>query len=138
MKVFWRHDDAWYAGVIEDQQGEGDVVLSKIQYEDGDVEVLDLANGRERVRLMERADGTPASDADEPDVFDDAEEEEDDRRGDGVRGRGASPRPRRRVSSRGGEGGIASRARRRFDPVESERRRNPARLASAARPRARG
>ena len=46
---------------IEDQQGEGDVVLSKIQYEDGDVEVLDLANGRERVRLMESRDAPPAT-----------------------------------------------------------------------------
>ena len=135
VKVFWRHDDAWYAGVIEDQQGEGDVVLSKIQYEDGDVEVLDLANGRERVRLMERADGTPASDADEPDVFDEAEEEEDDRRGDGVRGR----------ARRRGRDGVSRRAAAKEEspperaagstPVESERRRNPARLASLAHAR---
>ena len=137
VKVFWRHDDAWYAGVIEDQQGEGDVVLSKIQYEDGDVEVLDLANGRERVRLMERADGTPASDADEPDVFDDAEEEEDDdgrrrtRDRDRRRGRSTAGLSRRAAAKESSPPERAAGS----TPVESERRRNPARLAALANAR---
>ena len=136
VKVFWRHDDAWYAGVIEDQQGEGDVVLSKIQYEDGDVEVLDLVGGRERVRLMERADGTPASDADEPDVFDEEDDEEEDER------RRNRDRDRRRRRS---TAGLSRRAAAKESspperaagstPVESERRRNPARLAALANAR---
>jgi hypothetical protein len=29
VKVFWRQDDAWYRGVIEDQQAAGDLILSK-------------------------------------------------------------------------------------------------------------
>ena len=136
VKVFWRHDDAWYAGVIEDQQGEGDVVLSKIQYEDGDVEVLDLAGGRERVRLMERADGTPASDADEPDVFDEEEEEDDDGRRrnrdrDRRRGRSTAGLSRRAAAKESSPPERAAGS----TPVESERRRNPARLAALANAR---
>ena len=137
MKVFWRHDDAWYAGVIEDQQGEGDVVLSKIQYEDGDVEVLDLVGGRERVRLMERADGTPASDADEPDVFDEEELDDDDderrrnRDRDRRRGRSTAGLSRRAAAKESSPPERAAGS----TPVESERRRNPARLAALANAR---
>ena len=58
--------DEWYSGVIEEQEssegaegadGDGDaaaepVVLSKVVYDDGDVEVLDLVGGVEKVILL--------------------------------------------------------------------------------------
>ena len=66
VTVFWQKDQAWFHGVIEDTQGEGDLVMSKVQYDDGDVEVIDIFGGTHKVRLMQRPDGTPASDADEP------------------------------------------------------------------------
>ena len=80
VKVYWRSDDAWYAGVIQDQQGaEGGAdegaVLSKIVYDDGDVETLDLVGGAEKVVLVTRADGEPTGDGD---VEYDVDVEDDD------------------------------------------------------------
>lgn len=104
QQVFWRSDNAWYAGVIEDQQssgdgGPGDVVLSKVSYDDGDVEVLDLVGGAEQVVLLTRADGTPSSDAEDGDVYAYDDEDSDD----GLGGL-AIPVSRRRAAKEGGGG----------------------------------
>jgi hypothetical protein len=41
---------------------------TEVTYDDGDVEVLDLIGGAEKCRLLARADGSPASDAENEDV----------------------------------------------------------------------
>ena len=51
---------------MADQQGDGGRVMSKVAYDDGDVEVLDLFAASAKVRLIAHASGAPASDADEP------------------------------------------------------------------------
>ena len=102
-QVFWRKDNAWYAGVIEDQESTGDggglddVILSKVAYDDGDVEVLDLASGGERVVLLTRADGSPASDVEDFESVDGFDDSDDD----GLGGL-AIPVSRRRAAKEGG------------------------------------
>lgn len=97
VKVFWVRDNAWYAGVIEDQQTAEGIVYSKVAYDDGDVEVLDLLGGSEQVVLLTRADGTPASDAEEDLVNIDEDEDTDD---DGLGGL-AIPISSRRAAKEG-------------------------------------
>lgn len=105
VAVFWPKDNAWFSGTIEDQQGEGDLVMSKVQYDDGDVEVIDLFGGTQKVRLMVRADGAQASDADEPlEVPRDSEDEGDGGTGSRLRQRNtdgtANPESARRGPGR--------------------------------------
>jgi hypothetical protein len=78
------------------------VVLSKVVYDDGDVEVLDLVGGVEKVVLLTYVDGAATSDAELEPIF----EEEDGRR-----------RRRRRRH--------AARTPRRKPPVQSRCRRRP-------------
>ena len=66
VAVFWRKEQEWFFGTVADQQGEGGLVMSKVEYDDGDVEVLDLFATSAKVRLVAHAGGAPASDADQP------------------------------------------------------------------------
>ena len=79
VAVFWRKEQEWFFGAVTDAvTGEGGLVMSKVAYDDGDVEVLDLFAASAKVRLIARADGSPASDADEPLDAGSAEEREEE------------------------------------------------------------
>ena len=150
VKVFWRAMDEWYSGVIEEQEssegaegadGDGDaaaepVVLSKVVYDDGDVEVLDLVGGVEKVILLTYVDGSATSDAELEPVFEPAEDseggddsDEDETRGGGRGGRRSTRDPRVSVSRRtlAKEENGPSRAPGGGPGARELRRRNPAR-----------
>ena len=78
VAVFWRKEQEWFFGSVADQQGDGGLVMSKVAYDDGDVEVLDLFAASAKVRLIAHASGAPASDADEPLDAGSAEEREEE------------------------------------------------------------
>jgi hypothetical protein len=78
VAVFWRKEQEWFFGSVADQQGDGGLVMSKVEYDDGDVEVLDLFAASAKVRLIAHAGGAPASDADEPLDAGSAEEREEE------------------------------------------------------------
>ena len=160
VKVFWRAMDEWYSGVIEEQESSegaeggaegvvegaepgGDapepVVLSKVVYDDGDVEVLDLVGGAEKVILLTYVDGSATSDAEIEPVFEPGDSEGDDSEEDVTRGggRGGSRRstrdPRVSVSRRtlAKEENAPTRAPGGGPSARELRRRNPARAATA-------
>ena len=160
VKVFWRAMDEWYSGVIEEQESSegaeggaegvvegaepgGDapepVVLSKVVYDDGDVEVLDLVGGAEKVILLTYVDGSATSDAEIEPVFEPGDSEGDDSEEDETRGggRGGSRRstrdPRVSVSRRtlAKEENAPTRAPGGGPSARELRRRNPARAATA-------
>jgi hypothetical protein len=53
IEVFWPEDEAWYAGRVYGKRGQDG--KWRVEYEDGDVERLDLSNGLETWRFVEKA-----------------------------------------------------------------------------------
>ena len=152
VKVFWRAMDEWYSGVIEEQESsegaegaEGadaaePVVLSKVVYDDGDVEVLDLVGGVEKVVLLTYVDGSATSDAElepvfEPEGDSEGDDSDEDLPGGGRGGGRRSTRdPRISVSRRtlAKEENAPTRAPGGGPGARELRRRNPARAAAGA------
>ena len=154
VKVFWRAMDEWYSGVIEEQESsegadpgaEGGVdgapppepvVLSKVVYDDGDVEVLDLVGGVEKVVLLTYVDGAATSDAELEPIFEEEDDDDDDDEDDTRRGR----RGGSRRSNRGAAVGRRTLAKDDNQPQRAPgsgpsakelRRRNPARATARA------
>jgi hypothetical protein len=76
------------------------VVLSKVVYDDGDVEILDLVGGAEKVVLVARADGAPTGDGDR-DYLSDSDDDDD-----GAAAAGGAPLSRRASARAGNDAGL--------------------------------
>ena len=116
------------------------VVLSKVVYDDGDVEVLDLVGGVEKVVLLTYVDGSATSDAElepvfEPEGDSEGDDSDEDLPGGGRGGGRRSTRdPRISVSRRtlAKEENAPTRAPGGGPGARELRRRNPARAAAGA------
>ncbi|KAK3281669.1 hypothetical protein CYMTET_10548, partial [Cymbomonas tetramitiformis] len=50
IEIYWPDEDSWFPGTLVDQRNEDGKVLSKVEYDDGDEETLNLAD--EKYRLL--------------------------------------------------------------------------------------